>query len=259
MENTMSAFRHAIHLGVDMIETDVRISKDGHLFLMHNLDLADQSDGSGRMQDHTYREIRSMNTAVRAVPADDFEAPSFEPVALLEELLDLASEHPDLMLNIEIKDKPSEADEDLVFACAEKTAAMLARYGLGQRTWINSFTGNVLERVYSMHGDSFHYHGFYPWHIMGSMETNPWDICDVACLLNWTRKDDGSLLKRTTVPCPSEWYRSLLEKGIMPLTIPFYKDMQAYDDAISYGSRILMADDPKTMLSYVRGKGLHGL
>ena len=35
-ENTMPAFESAVSLGVDMIETDVRMSKDGELVLMHD-------------------------------------------------------------------------------------------------------------------------------------------------------------------------------------------------------------------------------
>ena len=36
IENTMAAFRMAISFGVDMIETDVHMTKDGHLILMHD-------------------------------------------------------------------------------------------------------------------------------------------------------------------------------------------------------------------------------
>ena len=35
-ENTIPAFESAISLGVDMIETDVRMSKDGELVLIHD-------------------------------------------------------------------------------------------------------------------------------------------------------------------------------------------------------------------------------
>ena len=34
-ENTMEAFQAALELGVDQIETDVRITKDGELVLIH--------------------------------------------------------------------------------------------------------------------------------------------------------------------------------------------------------------------------------
>jgi len=257
MQNTMTAFRYAIGLGVDMVETDVRMSKDGQLFLMHDLNLEDLTDGTGRISNHTYEEIRSMNVAVRGIASDLVSIPDFEPVALLEELLDLAVDHPALMLNIEIKDKPDEVDEAFAFECARKTADMLATRGLGSRTWINSFSGRIVEWVHTIHGDTFHYHGFFPWHIMGSMQTNPWELCDVACVLNWVLRTDGSVHKQHTVPCPAAWYKQLLKIKVMPLTVSFYGDMQAYDDAISYGSRILMADDPAAMLAYVRAKGLH--
>ncbi len=35
-ENTIPAFKSAIDFGVDMIETDVRMTKDGELVLIHD-------------------------------------------------------------------------------------------------------------------------------------------------------------------------------------------------------------------------------
>lgn len=257
IENTMAAMKRAVDLGVDMIETDVRMSRDGNLFLMHNRNLADLTDGSGAVSDHTYMELRAMNAAVRAVSSEDFTAPSREPVALLEELLELAADHPSLMLNIELKDMPS-ANKTFAYASADKIAATLARYGLGARTWINSFSGALVQRIYSAYGDTFHYHGFYPWAIMGPMDKAPASFCDIACLLNWKMRPDGTFDTSTiSVPCPQKWYEDLLSEGIMPLTTSFYTSMETYDDAVRWGSRIIMADDPRLMLDYFRNKGLH--
>ena len=36
-ENTLAAFRAALELGVDQIETDVRVTADGELVLIHDL------------------------------------------------------------------------------------------------------------------------------------------------------------------------------------------------------------------------------
>ncbi|NLV84252.1 MAG: hypothetical protein GXY60_06790 [Spirochaetales bacterium] len=257
IENTIAAISYAADLGVDMIETDVRMSKDGHLFLMHNLKLEDLTDGNGYVCDHTYKELRSMNAAVHGKSSDDFSAPQFEHVALLDELLDVAVDYPDLMLNIELKDLPVPGKEDFAFESASKAANMLALRGLGNRTWLNSFSGKIVERSFKDFGNTFHYHGFYPWNIMGEMEVDPSEICDVVCLLNWIVQDDGIVVKHHTIPCPEAWYVLLLKKGIMPLTVSFYSDFQAYIDAMAYGSRILMADDPKAMLSRLRAMNLH--
>ena len=35
-ENTMPAFESALRFGVDMIETDVHMTRDGHLVLIHD-------------------------------------------------------------------------------------------------------------------------------------------------------------------------------------------------------------------------------
>lgn len=257
IENTISAIRHAADLGVDMIETDVRMSKDGYLFLMHNVQLEDLTDGSGCVWDRTYKELRTMNAAIHGRSSEDFSVPQFEHIALLDELLDVAADYPDLMLNIELKDLPVSGKEDFARESARKAANMLALRGLGNRTWINSFSGKIVEQAFNDYGDTFHYHGFYPWNIMGEMDVDPSEICDVVCVLNWIVQDDGSINKQHTVPCPESWYALLLKKGIMPLTVSFYNEFQAYIDAVAHGSRILMADDPKTMLSRLRAMSLH--
>ena len=52
-ENTMLAFKEAIKLGVDQIETDVRITKDNELVLIHDSTLERTTNGSGKVCDYT--------------------------------------------------------------------------------------------------------------------------------------------------------------------------------------------------------------
>ena len=44
-ENTMLAFEKAIDLGVDQLETDLRMTRDGAIVLMHDADVARTTDG----------------------------------------------------------------------------------------------------------------------------------------------------------------------------------------------------------------------
>ena len=81
-ENTMTAFNYAIDLGVDMVETDIRQTKDGQLVLMHDARVDRTTDGSGLVRDHTFAEFRRLNAAAH----DDGFAPEKPP--LLEELLE---------------------------------------------------------------------------------------------------------------------------------------------------------------------------
>ena len=45
--NTMASFRNAMEAGLDMIELDIQMSKDGELVIMHNLTVDQTTDGSG--------------------------------------------------------------------------------------------------------------------------------------------------------------------------------------------------------------------
>jgi glycerophosphoryl diester phosphodiesterase len=59
-ENTMAAFRAAIELGADMIETDVRRTRDGHLVLLHDATLDRTTAGRGMVTDATQAEVHDL-------------------------------------------------------------------------------------------------------------------------------------------------------------------------------------------------------
>jgi glycerophosphoryl diester phosphodiesterase len=80
-ENTLAAFAAALRLGVDGIETDVRLSADGKAVIMH-----DRVTPAGR--------------AVSALTHKQIETDVGHPVPLLAEILDAI---PDVLWNIEIK------------------------------------------------------------------------------------------------------------------------------------------------------------
>ena len=58
-ENTMDSFRSAVELGVDMVETDIHVSRDGKLVLIHDHEVDRTTDGTGLVREKTY--IRWIN------------------------------------------------------------------------------------------------------------------------------------------------------------------------------------------------------
>jgi len=252
IENTLTAFRNAMEMGVDMIETDVRMTADGWLVLMHDETVDRTTDGSGLVKELTLEQINRLNAAVHS---DKPMAPEAPP--LFSELIELCLNYPDVMLNIEFKDYPTPGNEDFAYTCADKMCDMLIEYGVEKRTWINSFSGKILEHVYRRHGDIFHYHGFYPWFILGEMELDPESFIDVACMQHRYQTEDGEVIKYDDPMCPQEWFQPLLDKGIMPLMAPSLQKFPLYDIAFSWGSRIVNTDYPEDMLSHLREKGLH--
>src|SRR6266513_3272950 len=57
-ENTLTSFRSAIELGVDVIELDVHRSEDGGLPVIHDHLLDRTTDGSCLVRDHTMAELK---------------------------------------------------------------------------------------------------------------------------------------------------------------------------------------------------------
>lgn len=58
-DNSIPNIRKAIELGVDMVELDVRTTKDGQLVLMHNATIDATTEGSGAVSSLTLAEIKS--------------------------------------------------------------------------------------------------------------------------------------------------------------------------------------------------------
>lgn len=63
-ENTVHAFEHAAqqwpHI---LLEADVRVSKDGHLVLMHDATVERTTEGTGRVEEMTFEELRALDAA----------------------------------------------------------------------------------------------------------------------------------------------------------------------------------------------------
>lgn len=80
-ENTMIAFVEAIEGNFDGIETDVHLTKDNRLVLIHDEKINRTSNGKGYVKDLTYDELCKYNF--------NYHFKEYkEKIPLLEELLD---------------------------------------------------------------------------------------------------------------------------------------------------------------------------
>lgn len=60
-ENTTAAYKKAIELGIEMIECDVNITRDGVLVMMHDPTLDRTTNGTGRVNAATWDEIQRLD------------------------------------------------------------------------------------------------------------------------------------------------------------------------------------------------------
>ena len=60
-ENTVAAFRKAVEMGADLVEMDIRETKDGRLVIMHDVTVDRTTNGKGRVTDLTLAEIQKLD------------------------------------------------------------------------------------------------------------------------------------------------------------------------------------------------------
>ena len=83
-ENTLEAYRKAIELGVEMIECDVNITRDGTLVMMHDPTLDRTTTGTGRVSASTWEELQQLDAGGKFKPEfARVRVPSAEETLLL--------------------------------------------------------------------------------------------------------------------------------------------------------------------------------
>ncbi len=135
-ENTLAAFRNAIALGVDMIEIDVHLSKDGHVIVIHDNTVDRTTDGHGRIADMTLAEIKKLDAGKKF--SEKFAG---ERIPTLEETLETLNGKVSLLLEIK-KDNDS-----LYPGLEEKVVDLLHRYHAGEWTVVQSFNKHSVQKV----------------------------------------------------------------------------------------------------------------
>jgi len=102
-ENSMLAFKKAIEAGVDGMELDIHMTKDGEIVVIHDTTLDRTTTGTGYIKDYTLAEIRNFSIGKKFTEFKHYE-PSWdnEVVPTLTDALELCKEY-DLEVNIELK------------------------------------------------------------------------------------------------------------------------------------------------------------
>lgn len=156
-ENTMAGFRHAIELGVDVLELDLALSKDHVLLVTHDPEVNDQICVENQQQqlpsrsykDLTFAQVQSLDCGTRRHPkhAAQVTVPG-ERIPRLEQVLDLLRDHPRLRLNIEIKTFPERPERTWPPGrFAETLVPLLRRRRSLRRVTVQSFDPAALQAV----------------------------------------------------------------------------------------------------------------
>ncbi|MBA3440008.1 MAG: glycerophosphodiester phosphodiesterase [Pyrinomonadaceae bacterium] len=102
-ENTLPAFRHAVALGVDVLEMDVRSTSDGVLVLMHDQTVDRTTDGTGLVNSFTLEELRRLDAGYHWSPDGGRTFPFRGQGIIMPTLEEVFTAFPAMRMNIEMK------------------------------------------------------------------------------------------------------------------------------------------------------------
>ena len=238
-ENTAEAFKAAAEIGVDQIETDVRLTKDGELICIHDATVDRTTDGTGEVKDFTFEEIRKLDAGIHM--GEEFKGCK---IPTFIEFMEIVKNYPNMTIDIEFKEYPVEGNEERAFYTCDKVLEIVEEYGFTDRCVVNAFHAGVHEYIRKKHGNKYKHHVFFPIRRMYGVNEDPYSYAYCACVGSWEKgqpltKDVCEALKET--PCKRVWA----------------PDNLTADEVINMGAELITCKNPDEILRDLRAKGYH--
>lgn len=130
-ENTPVAFEKAIELGVECVEFDVYLTRDGHLVVIHDPTVDRTTDGTGQVGELTLAEIKGLDAG--AWFASEFAG---QKILTLAETLELIGDR--ARMNVQLK-----ADDNSRAVLTQKSVDELVRHKVLDHAYIASEQPNI--------------------------------------------------------------------------------------------------------------------
>ena len=102
--NTLAAFRLAVKMGADILETDVHATEDEVLVLSHDKTVGRMTNGSGRIKDKTWKELQTLDAGYTFTRDGGKTFPFRGKGVRIPSLEQALKAFPTMRFNLEIKD-----------------------------------------------------------------------------------------------------------------------------------------------------------
>lgn len=228
-ENTAASFDYALSLGVDAIEFDLRVSRDGVAVVIHDPTVDRTTDGTGAVAELTLTELKALDAGARFTP----DGRTFPwrgrglQILTFDELLD---RYPAIPLLIELK----------LAAAAEPALRAIESHGASDRVLLDSMELEALtpfRRVPVLTGACFDdVLGLLPRAFVGSAPASlPYSA---LCIPPWYKG----------IPIPVRRMAKLVRQRGVPTHVWTVNDPSVARGLWSAGINGIISDDPETML-----------
>ena len=136
-ENTLEAFQMAKELGVDVLELDIRATKDGELVVIHDDKVDRTTDGRGLVADFTFEEIRKLDAGYNWTNDNGKTFPFRGKNIKIPTLREVFEKFPDIQINIE----PKHAEP----APTEPLCRIVREFNRTDSIIVGSFSNDILD------------------------------------------------------------------------------------------------------------------
>ena len=215
-ENSIVSFEAALHHDADIIEFDVRLSKDHEIIIMHDDSLDRTTNGTGLLSDYTYRELQEFEITF----TKSGEPCQGAPIPKLSELIELIGNFPKVLMNCELKDTSTEYIKRVVDTFKQEEFL--------ERTVFTSFHYDVLK-IIKKYESSAKVQGF-PLSLMHNVD---YTVKNPELLFDYV-----GIKKSLASPAMLNDYK---ERGIIPGIWVLNND-EEYSWAIEMGAAIITTD-----------------
>jgi glycerophosphoryl diester phosphodiesterase len=143
-ENTMASMESAVKIGVDVLETDVHLTKDGEFVLFHDEDIQRTTGEQGTIRDRTLEELRQIDLG-ETFTIDGESFPFSGKGLRVLTLREVFKAFPQMRFNIDMKDMLPEVPRTL--------ERLLREEGMGQSVVVASFHPTQAQRFHEIAPD----------------------------------------------------------------------------------------------------------
>ncbi|MBE6210168.1 MAG: glycerophosphodiester phosphodiesterase family protein [Rikenellaceae bacterium] len=249
-ENSLEAIESAIQMGVDIIELDIKKTKDGHLILMHDKKVDRTTNCKGYVKDYTLAEMKAMVLRAGQGAKTRYKVPTLEEALLVckdravinvdhgyqyyDDVMVLLNKH-NMHDHVLIKGKKQPADVQAT---------------------MESYTKNMM------------YMPIVDLHREGQMDYLQTHLDSFPCIayeLCWRpgNSDKFESAAKTIVKAKAKvWVNTLWGSLCGGLDDDLAAEKpenvhKVYGYMVKHGSSIIQTDRPALLINYLRSKGLH--
>lgn len=232
-ENSLAAIEESIAIGVDIVEIDIRKSKDGELVIMHDKTIDRTTNGKGKVDDYSLAELKQFNLMFQGQATTE-QIPTFEEVLQLTK--------GKILLDVDFKLE----DE----ASVQQTYALIEKYGMGNQIIFFLYDYPETPQFQKLNNDI-------------SIMPRAYSKKDIRAI---RKLDDISIIHIDESFYKHRTMRRLINSGyrVWINALGKYDEMERVKKNAGFDSlltknfvNVIQTDLPKELLDYLRSKDLH--